>query len=106
MEKKLGVLERMKADFKGGWERRMKEEEEKLERKRLEQAVEKEKRRNERGRKKVRVREKRKSETTSESNEMKELEDSITDIFLSERRQVEGREYEEYLRRSKLAESK
>jgi len=99
-EKKLGAWGRMKADFKDGWDRRIQEEEERLESKRREMAKEKERGKRARGRKKVSVREKR------ERAEMEWLGEVLENVTLNGGRRAEGREYEQYLHCSNTTNNK
>lgn len=98
-EKKAGVLGRMKADLKGGWDRRMNEEDERLERKRLEMAMEKKK-------KKRRKRNPRSSTKHMAREQIKEdeigiLENDLGSLALNGQMEKERGEVEMYLRRSK-----
>ena len=99
-EKKAGVLGRMKADLKGGWDRRMKEEDERLERKRLEMAMEKKKKK--RRKRNTRSSTKPMAREQIEEDEIGMLEYDLGSLALIGQRETERGEVEMYLRRSKI----
>ena len=101
-EKKLSVLGKMKADFKEGWDMRMREEEERVKRRELEMAMQKESERRMKRWKRASMREKREREMI----EMERLEDGTRSLTLGRSIEREGREHIQHPHRFRIANSR